>query len=228
MTMSRMLLAGVVVMLSSFAGSTSHAASLTFAYEGTIDSTFGFPDSAPFDAFLGETLRVEYTFETTTPDNNSSSNGDYLGAVTAAEIVLGSNVYTATGGNIIIINNDINPDQYIVDVLIGLAGPAVGGLPPVRFEVIFSDTTHTFFSSDALPTVQPDPSGFTSTALQFTFRSLSGEEDGVIQARTVVISEPKLVPSLGPLGLVLLSALLVLIAGRLTRRVVGSRPCQSR
>jgi len=218
MKASSMLLAGVVVMLSSFAGSISHAALLTFAYEGTVDATFGFPDSAPFDAFLGKTLRVEYTFETTTPDNNPSSNGDYLGAVTAAEIAVGSNVYTATGGNIIIIDNGVNPDQYIVDVLMGLAGPAVGGLPPVRFEVIFSDTTNTFFSSDALPTVQPDPSGFTAPVLQFTFQSPSLEEVGIIQVLDAVISEPASIPVMSPAGLLVFAAGLLGFIGYYRRR----------
>jgi hypothetical protein len=214
MIASRMLLAGVMIVSSLFAGSISHAASLTFAYEGTVNSTGGFPDSGPFDAFLGETIRVEYTFDTTTPDSNGSSNGDYFSAVTAAEITIGSNVYTATGGNIIIINNGVNPDQYIVDVDQGLAGPAVGGQLPDRFQVILTDTTKTFFSSDALPTVQPDPLGFTSSVLQFDFCSSGCADFGFINAANPVIPAPEPVPSLGPLALVLLPCLLVLITRR--------------
>ena len=177
---------------------------LTFVYEGTVDDTFGFPDSGPFDAFLGEAIRVEYTFNTTTPDSNGSSNGDYVSAVTEAELTVGSNVYTATGGNIIINNNGVNPDQYIVEALVGLAGPNVGGISPYRIQVRLTDNTQTFFGSDALPIVQPDPSGFSSVILQLDFCSqmpVCGDSSGTIMARNAAIgtiATPTATPSATP------------------------------
>ena len=147
---------------------TSDAAPITFIYEGAINNTGGDPASTPFDFFMGDTLRVVYTFESNTSDNNPSMNGDYLDAIIGISVTVGGNLYTASSGNIIIINNDVNPDQYLVDIT-ELIGPDVGGIPVDSFRLIFSDFSHSVFTSDELPVVQPNPSAFSMASLELSY-----------------------------------------------------------
>ena len=201
-----MILALILLPLFVFP-SPSHAVPITFSYEGIVNVGDGYPDSAPFAAFPGETIRMVYTFESTTPDSNASSNGDYLGAVTSVQLFLSSNIYTATSGNIILIDNGFNPDQYIVDIVGipgGLIGPTVGGMPLVRLELILSDNTHTALANDLLPTIQPDPSDYSDAVLQLQFRNPDNPfpfENGIVIASGTVgispVPEPSTVLLLG-------------------------------
>jgi hypothetical protein len=140
------------------------AVPLTFIYEGLIDSIL-VPTAyeSAFNPFLGKTIRVEYTFESTTPDSDPhTSYGEYLDAITGITMTLGAVVYSASFGHIGI-SNDIGVDQYgfvVFGVFDGMTGPSVGGLFPERFSLALQDGTSTFFSSDTLPTMQPDPSAF--------------------------------------------------------------------
>jgi hypothetical protein len=177
---------------------SSVVAPLRFAYQGTVDRTDGHaaggaPNPAPYAAFLGQTIRVEYTFDPTTADNNPSANGDYLGAVKTLTVTVGLNVYTAMTGTITIINSPPQPDQYIVDVPTGLAGPAVGGVPVARIEIILTDPTRGYFSTDALPATPPDPFGFSQRAIQLQFWDNSDPDPlrpyGIIQANNVAVAE---------------------------------------
>lgn len=181
----------------------SQAVPVTFSYSGIVKRTDGFPDSAPFETFLGETMVLTYTFESSAADSNKSANGDYLGSITAFEVTVGANTYSAESGNIIITNNDVNPDQYLVDISSGLNGPGVGGISVMDFRLNFSDFTHSVFDNDALPTEQPIPSDFSQTAMWLTFEnpdfSLDWEfgaimADGKIQASPV--PEPGTLPLL--------------------------------
>jgi len=191
------LIASAVIALSI----TSYAVPITFTYSGTVNRTDGFSNSAPFEAFLGETMSLIYTFESFTPDSNRSVNGAYLGSITALELTIGPNTYRADTGNIIITNNGVNPDQYLVDVPTGLKGPGVGGISVMDFDLNFSDFTHSVFDGDALPTVQPEPSDFSEAALWLTFDNqdfLSFEpEFGIIMADGTVQAAP--VPEPGTL-----------------------------
>ena len=146
---------------------------ITFRYSGVVDgmASGGFPDPAPFQAFNGQPINVTFTYDPNTPDNNTSDNGDYLGAVTDLQVTVGGNVYNdIDGGDIIITNNDVNPDQF--QVFSFVTGPAVGGITEaIQLRMIFSDSTHTVFSTDALPINQPDPADFNlggQINLQFT------------------------------------------------------------
>lgn len=199
------------LLAASLLAAPADAVPLTFSYEGIVSVASG---PSGFGDFLNELIRVDYTFESTTADSNASANGDYLGAVTSLSVTVGANLYSATSGNIIIINAGTNPDQYIVDVPTGLTGPSVGGLPVSRIEVILTDTTMTFFSSDALPIVQPDPSAFDQRSIQLQF-NLGDDPYGLIAAADVQIS-PAVVPE--PSTLVLLGAGLVAVGRRVRSR----------
>jgi hypothetical protein len=179
---------------------TSHAVPITFSYSGNVNRTEGFSNSVPFKAYLGETMYLTYTFESSAADSNQSANGDYLGSITMFEVTVGANTYSADTGNIIIINNDVNPDQYIVDIPNGLKGPGVGGISVMDFDLIFSDFKHSVFDNDALPTVQPEPSDFSQAAMWLTFDNLNfffEPEFGVIMADGMVQAAP--VPEPGTL-----------------------------
>ena len=47
----------------------AHAGPITFSYEGAVNNTQG---GSAFDAFLGETLRIDYTFDSNATDSNSN------------------------------------------------------------------------------------------------------------------------------------------------------------
>ncbi|MDB2686592.1 hypothetical protein N9Y42_05225 [Mariniblastus sp.] len=146
---------------------------MTFSYSGIVDgmASGGFPDPDSFRAFGGQPIEVTFTFDPNTTDTNASANGDYPGAVTDLEVTVGDNVYTdIDGGSIIITNNDVNPDQF--QVFSFVTGPEVGGITErIQLRMIFSDSTHAVFSTDALPTIKPDPADFNlggQINLQFT------------------------------------------------------------
>jgi parallel beta-helix repeat protein len=162
---------------------SSAPAFLTFAYEGTVDTTLGGP---AFDAFLGETIRFEYTFDTSTPDSNPSGNGDYINALTDVVVSVGANSYTAALGDIVVTNSGTNPDRYVVDAPSSSSGPSIDGIPIDRLILLLVDSTQTYFSTDALPLVQPDPSGFDNVQIRIEFDS--GTQSGSLMANTVSIS----------------------------------------
>ncbi len=55
---------------TSSAQAVAQAVPVTFQYAGTVDFSDGFPDSAPFDAFDGSTISLEFTFDSDLIDNN--------------------------------------------------------------------------------------------------------------------------------------------------------------
>ena len=142
----------------------AHAESYRFSYFGIINITNGYPDSSPYDPFLGETMWFTYAFDNTTLQDR----GNYIDIITSMEITVGANTYTANTGNINIINNSSH-DQYIVSSY-SLTGPSIGGLQPYSFSMVFDDVTRSAFGSSALPTVQPNPSDFiTNTQMTLMF-----------------------------------------------------------
>lgn len=170
-------------------------------------------------AFLGETIYLTYTFESSTADSNPSANGDYLGSITAFEATIGANTYSADTGDIVIINNGGNPDQYLVDIPTDLTGPSVGGIPVMRFNLNFSDFTHSVLGSDALPTVQPEPSDFSEAAMWLTFDSqnfLSEPELGIIMADGTVQAVP--VPEPGTLLMLIMGSAGLIYQNRIQRK----------
>ena len=137
-------------------------------------------------------MTVTYTFDSESWDNNMSANGDYLDAITDMTVTVGANVYSNIGtGDIIITNNDVNPDQYRVFSFV--TGPAVGDLSSIQLRMIFSDSTHTVYSTDALPVTQPNPDDFNLDAqinLQFTGPGF--DDFGNIITNTVTLFTPGL------------------------------------
>ncbi len=173
---------------ASFCHSTAQADLITFAYEGTIDQTTG---GAAFDAFLGETIRIEYTFESTTADNESDpSIGVYQDPLGTTTLTVGSNIYSS-GVDVIVGNNLVAGsatfDFYDIAPAGPVSGPLVGGATEVSFIFLNNDLSHTAFADDTLPLIQPDPASFDTNTLELVFRS-DGDDIGRFSASSVSIA----------------------------------------
>ena len=190
----------------------AHALPLTFSSQGVVDSVSG---TAAFNAFLGETMKVTYTFESTAPDSVFPGvpdpfplQGQYPTAITAFEVSVGSNSYTATSGNITVSSGfPSGSHSYRVGSSAGgngLAGPDIGGISVESFRLNFTDFSETIFASDALPSTQPDPADFLggmSMGLSFT-----GAFDGGLDVSDVIIMPMPNAPIPEPASLLLLSS----------------------
>ena len=139
------------------------AALITYAYEGTadtVDITLGV-DSAPFDALIGQKMRIVYTFESSTPDGQPL---DTLGAYApvSIQLTIGGLSYSASSGFISIYDNHLLQDAYAVSAsrISIIDGPDLGGLAVNQIAVGLFDNSQTIFISDALPLIQPNPADF--------------------------------------------------------------------
>ncbi len=129
--------------------SSAQAASVTWVAVGTVDRV----DSALAATFsLGDQFRLEYTFETTTPDNLGGDplRGRYA-AISAATVNVAGYTATATAGNILVFNDFGGPlDIYQVNP-VGWSGADVGGLSLGFPSIELRDSTGTAFANDSLP-----------------------------------------------------------------------------
>jgi len=168
--MNKSRLVGAVFISLSTLGlaQVGQAALVTYAYEGTADtvSTSGSGvDSTAFDALLGQTMRIVYTFDPSTPDLQPL---DTLGTYEAVSvrITIGELSYSASlGSTIIVSDNYLLKDQYGVTSHRSsgsLTGPDVGGLAVNSMGLGLVDYTQTVYNSDVLPLTQPIPDDFPS------------------------------------------------------------------
>lgn len=172
----------LAVSLAAFS-SVSSAAPITFAYEGTVDSTTG---GAAFDAFLGETLRIEYTYDDAAVDTDPDPTQGAFAGITLAVTVTGG--YAATLGFDMTTDDDPLGDHFTIDSNGTLPGPhqTVGGLDLVGFALDITDITSTTFVDDSLPLFQPFTTLISTMVLTF---SDGGAGSGTIQANFVNIAE---------------------------------------
>ncbi len=171
----------LAVSLSAFS-SFSHAAPITFSYEGIVDSTTG---GAVFDAFQGETLKIDYTYDSAAVDNNGSpTQGSYAG-ITLDVTVSGG--YAATLGFDLTTEDAVLGDHFTIASNSTLPGPhqTVGGLDLTGFLLTITDISGTMFSDDSLPLFQPIPNLLSTMVLSF---SDGGSGSGTIQANTVTVA----------------------------------------
>lgn len=194
---------GTLVVLASIlvgASVSSRAAPVTFAYEGVVSSSSG--TSPVFATFLGQSMTVEYTFDSETPDSTPSSIfGAYNDTISSFTATVGG--YTATDLTVqIIVFDSGSVDQYIIGSNT-ITGPAIGGAVPTDFAFNFENGSPSVFSSDELPIVQPDPSDFGTVFLELNFFSPSGsfgsiraENFSIVEAPSS-ISEPSALAFLG-------------------------------
>ena len=177
--------AAVIGLFAGLSASPAWAAVITFAYEGTVDSTSG---GAAFDAFLGQTIRIEYTFDSTTADIfPADPNAGRYPAVLSMTATAGPYSATAADGRITVWDNVFGMDRYRVDGL-SLSGAPIGGLPLDQIFIDLQDNTGLAFTDDFLPLVQPDPGDFpgaTILSLEFDDGSNNGR---IATAQSAIIS----------------------------------------
>jgi len=172
-TTTRILTAALVLFgCVTFSAGNCDGAPVTFQYSGTADLTAGGPD---FDAHSGSPISLSFTFDSNLIDSNPSLNGDYA-SISSIEVTLGANTYTGVGpggsnipGTINIINNGVNPDQYILNATV--TGPAIGGLDEVFLVLILTDVSQSVFATDSLPLIPPNPLDFSGSQLRLDFNS---------------------------------------------------------
>lgn len=158
----------------------AQAAPVTFAYDAVVNSvTAGDPAFAPF---LGETIHLEYTFDSAAPDANASASyGSYLAA--SMSVSVGS--YSATGINGLILVQPTGGSYYTVSFsgASNLTGPDLGGKP--LHSVSLSLQNGNVFADDSLPLVQPSPADFSAAFISLSFFLDTGGPGGPGQTRII-------------------------------------------
>jgi hypothetical protein len=150
------LAAGLFAVLVAIAlAQPAKAEPITFVYEGTIDF---FQDGLDFEAFLGETFTLEYTFESTWQDGlpGDPTLGDYVDSITSLVVSVGPNTYEPSRPIGFLIGNDYDrvgtsPEDFYQVATEEMIGPDIGGLPQSQFLLFLSDASAAAFPSDALP-----------------------------------------------------------------------------
>ncbi len=170
------------ILLGGILGTVSPclAGTLTFAYEGTVNYTQafpGFPNSihkAVFDEFLGQPLRLSFTFEDDpllNPDRNLTDPQEglfTLNSVTASimgKTVKGTSGQLDVGNNVNIPGINNSADYFSVFSSTSrdtLSGSTVNGFPPLTILLSFYDPTGRAFDNDGLPQHVVDPKQFIS------------------------------------------------------------------
>ncbi len=167
---------------------TAYAGQISFVVEGTVN--FISPQLSTVFT-IGDNYRLEYTFESTTPDSNpgNPNRGFYDGSISSVTVNVGSYVASPTFTfSRITADNDLGfgvGDRYRID-LTGVSGPGVGGFvlgsqTPV---MQMRDPTAAALTSIALPVAPLDPldfvSGGTFLGLQF--------DDPVLEDEVYILS----------------------------------------
>lgn len=157
----------VVTCLSLIAARPTDAGTIRFNFTGTVESV-----SSTESLFLvvfntTQTMSGFYTFESTTPDEEASSESG-LYALTGYSITVGS--YTAAGSS----GQISTADNSFLDGLSVTASPLYGtqigvltGRSSSQLELLDFDTSA--FSSDAAPLTSPALSAFESNTWESTF-----------------------------------------------------------
>ena len=188
MQRSRLLKVACAITINLCVSSLTQAALVTFAYEGTVNQvnlSAGL-DNLTFQAFLGETMRMEYTFESTSVDSNPNvAVGEY--DFISARLTLGSNDYVnGLSSNELTVGDGLS-DLYNL-VVDNALGPDTGGISPFSFAFVFSGGAPSVFSSDVLPLTQPNPDDFTTTIISLAFLDISTARSAQLRATNVQIS----------------------------------------
>lgn len=188
--------AALGVLMYTLAGSSSltWAAPVTFVYEGVVSNNFG--------GFSGQTVTVEYIFDTDTPGGSlSSSFGVYNDTRSSFTATISGYSASDSSAQIILFDGSARDDFIIGSDTI--TGPDIGLAVLSYLEFNFQEGEGSIFSSDALPTVQPDPGDFGGVFLRLNFFGGSSTS-GFIQAgnfsiveASTSISEPSFTALLG-------------------------------
>ena len=173
------------------------AVPLTFVYEGTMTTqTVGLP------SLVGESIRVEYTFESMTTDlSPSDSNlGNYQNALTSLTVTIGMDSWTFSNGGagfgailIDVSGTGGTIKTYQVATSLGspsVTGPLLNGRTVTILQIALQGGSTIPASDDSLPSRPPTPalfSGFQGILLSTNNGDVvaEGSSSSPITARTV-------------------------------------------
>lgn len=155
-----------IVVAFSVISSPARAALVTSAYEGTVTS-FG---PGVFLGLSGETLRIEYTYDDFTFDQNPDPNeGLYPNAITSMTITVpGTLVANSTGSNVIGLSDVAAGDSYSASSTM-TSSTTYAGSSVVSGSLSFFDSTGTAFAHDPLPSAPLDSNDFTFSSISLFF-----------------------------------------------------------
>jgi len=197
MNLVKTLAFSLALMTLTVWGSTpASAVPLTFVYEGIIDDLGAGAGNPAFTPFLGETLRLEYTFESTTTDSDiDPTQGTYTDPTGQLTVTAGPNTYTLGGAALVVSVRDNFLsifDQYSVGSSNAeVTGPLLGASDNVVFAFRLQDSTQTVFSSDALLLTPPDPADFNGIFFRLTFKDADDNTVGTLLATNfTIVPEP--------------------------------------
>jgi hypothetical protein len=190
--------ASALLALGGVFATSVQAAPVVVSYQGIVDTTLGGP---AFDAFLGETIQLDYTFENTTPDSNPTAGlGAYINAASSMSVTVGGYSATAAFGNIQL--SDVGGALRYRATSANPIGADIGGLVLSLFAADFQ--IGPAFLNDNLPPGVVDPDDFSSPRLFLGFASQTNGDIGLIRAtlntETGTVPEPATLALLG-LGL---------------------------
>ena len=158
-------------LLALLTAGLAHAVPITFAFTSVV-SQEPLLDLDPFGGSIaaGTPFSGSYTFESTTPDGDASTDGgSYASSPGSLSVTIGGNVFAFDLLNIGVINNFSGSDFYIV-LAQGTSGADIFDL-----SLILQDTNGTAFVGAALLTDAPSFAAFELATL-FLEGSFSGNQ----------------------------------------------------
>ena len=165
------------------------SAIVSFGYQGMVDSTYG---GAPFDAFLGQDLKLTFSYSTGMYDSEPDPSQGIYEPLTF-DIQLGSYSYHGTDGALSFLNDDLSgstPTDYID----GLAPIHIPGLDGLDITALLSleDDTGSAIWGDTLPDHVIGADAFSSALVGlYITDSSSGDLVGLIGASNATeVPEP--------------------------------------
>ena len=160
----------------------------TFTYEGVVDTVTASdtPLQALLQSYVGETIRMEFTFEPFLSDSLAQSDlGSY--DPISMTVSFGGSQYTASGGALSVWDNYRGEDYYQVAAFFPASAPLIEGMRPMDLHMDLTDPTGAAFNSDALPLTPPNPGEFSSHGMEFWFADFSSGVDAWFSANTVTL-----------------------------------------
>ncbi|NNM01514.1 MAG: hypothetical protein HKO62_12245 [Gammaproteobacteria bacterium] len=178
--MKRILIAAATA--ASLVTGSAPAAEISASYEGIIASDSGL-------GLVGQTMRVDITWDTATAGSPSGNATFYTGLITAATVTVGANVWSYNGSgstSLFLYNDDVivfanGPEDRVNLSAGGMEGPELGTGTPLSpptlavdlFDLEPAGTPDGLSDDTVLPAMPLDPALFQDTASQDSRMRLS-------------------------------------------------------
>lgn len=205
----RYSLIGFACFVSLLVADPSNANTIQFNFTGTVDSVQSTEATFASTFNTSQTMTGFFTFESDATDAHADPKyGIY--ALTSFSISVGSHTSVGTSSQLAIVNEDAPYADVYQPFAQTLAGPMVGVLSPLNFQINLSDPTRAAFSSDALMLTAPTLALFNTASWVFHFSGptfqKSGSLSGTITSLTLAPAQvPDTTSTLGLLAVTLVA-----------------------